>query len=104
MSGMSIGRAQDPPSFFLGPPIGGALYKTFGFRGVCIFGIIAAFLDLVARLLVIERKVALRYGFDPQGAVSSEESETEGPVTTEQDEKRTADRGGEIPGNRLIFR
>ncbi|ESK85878.1 mfs amine [Moniliophthora roreri MCA 2997] len=89
MSGMSIG-------FFLGPPVGGALYKTFGFRGVCIFGVIVAFVDLVARLLVIERKEALRYGFDPHRAVSAEEPETEEPETegastTEQSEKKTAD-------------
>ncbi len=53
------------PSFLIGPPVGGALYTRFGFRGPCIFGIITAFLDLVARLIVIERKDALMWGYDP---------------------------------------
>ncbi|KAK7051642.1 hypothetical protein VNI00_004621 [Paramarasmius palmivorus] len=76
MSGMSIG-------FLLGPPVGGALYKAFGFRGVCIFGIIAALIDLVARLIVIERKTAIQYGFDPHTVVSSNDSKDE-PSNTEQ--------------------
>lgn len=38
----------------LGPPVGGALYATFGFRGPFIMGIIFAAVDLVGRLLIIE--------------------------------------------------
>lgn len=49
----------------LGPPVGGALFSHFGFRGPCIFGVIVTMVDLVGRLLIIERKDAIRYGFDP---------------------------------------
>jgi MFS transporter, DHA1 family, solute carrier family 18 (vesicular amine transporter), member 1/2 len=49
----------------VGPPAGGALYSRFGFRGPIIFGIIVTFLDLVGRLLVIERHEALQWGIDP---------------------------------------
>ncbi|KAJ8468454.1 hypothetical protein ONZ45_g17237 [Pleurotus djamor] len=47
MSGLSIG-------IIVGPPLGGVLYDRFGFRGPMIFGIAAAFLDLIGRLLIIE--------------------------------------------------
>ncbi|KAG7100054.1 hypothetical protein E1B28_001839 [Marasmius oreades] len=65
LSGISFG-------FLLGPPVGGALYDRFGFRGTCLFGVIAAFVDLIFRLIVIERKDALKWDFDPQiGAVNT---------------------------------
>ncbi|KAL0069388.1 hypothetical protein AAF712_003411 [Marasmius tenuissimus] len=59
MSGMSVG-------FLIGPPVGGALYQRFGFRGTCIFGVAAAVADLLVRLVVIERADAIKWGFDPQ--------------------------------------
>ncbi|KLO05711.1 MFS general substrate transporter [Schizopora paradoxa] len=43
------------------PPIGGALFQRFGFRGPFIFDIIIAFVDLVGRLLVIEKKDASKW-------------------------------------------
>ncbi|KAK7026072.1 hypothetical protein VNI00_015718 [Paramarasmius palmivorus] len=79
MSGMSIG-------FLLGPPLGGALYERFGFRGVCIFGIIGAVIDLVARLIVIERKDALEWGFDPQSVILPETPESNLSSTDVQEE------------------
>ncbi|KAJ4485521.1 MFS general substrate transporter [Lentinula aciculospora] len=54
MTGVSIG-------LLVGPPVGGALYSRFGFRGPIIFGIISAVLDLVGRLLVVEPKEARRW-------------------------------------------
>jgi len=53
----------------IGPPVGGSLYERFGFRGPYIFVVIVAFGDLIGRLLVIERKDALKYGFDPMEEV-----------------------------------
>lgn len=47
------------------PPISGVLYERFGFRAPFIFGIIVTAVDLVLRLLVIERKDALKWGHDP---------------------------------------
>lgn len=49
----------------LGPPLGGALYARFGFRGPFIFGIAVSFLDLLGRCFIIERKDSLKWGFDP---------------------------------------
>ena len=47
--------------FILGPPIGGALYARFGFRGPFIFGLGVTVLDLLGRLLIIERKDVLSW-------------------------------------------
>jgi hypothetical protein len=52
----------------LGPPLGGTLYGRFGFRGPFIFGIAVTAADLVGRLLIIERKNALKWGYDPHTA------------------------------------
>lgn len=49
MSGLTIG-------LLLGPPVGGASYKTFGFRAPFIIGIIFATVDLIGRFLIIEVK------------------------------------------------
>ena len=49
----------------IGPPVGGALYDRFGYRGPFIFGISATGLDLIGRLIIIERKDAIRWGIDP---------------------------------------
>ncbi|KAG6919544.1 hypothetical protein DXG01_004207 [Tephrocybe rancida] len=50
----------------IGPPAGGAVFTRFGYRGPFIFGIALMAFDLTARLLIIERKDALRWGFDPK--------------------------------------
>ncbi|KAJ7693534.1 MFS general substrate transporter [Mycena rosella] len=83
MSGLSIG-------FLAGPPIGGALYNHFGFRGPFICGIIVAMVDLIGRLLIIERKDALLWDLDPaavviipsgNGSTLEDEKSPEGPIT-----------------------
>ncbi|KAG2045226.1 major facilitator superfamily domain-containing protein [Suillus americanus] len=58
MTGLSVG-------LLVGSPAGGALYTRFGFRAPFIFGSICAVVDLLLRLLVIERSVALKWGYDP---------------------------------------
>lgn len=58
MAGLAIGTLA-------GPPIGGALYSHFGYRAPFICGIAVAFFDLIGRLLIIERKDALRWNVDP---------------------------------------
>ncbi|KAJ7022040.1 MFS general substrate transporter [Mycena alexandri] len=62
MSGMAIG-------FLAGPPVGGALYTRFGYRGPFICGIILSLFDLIGRLLIIERKDALRWNIDPAAPI-----------------------------------
>lgn len=57
MSSLTLGM-------LIGPPISGALYGRFGFRAPYIFGILFTAVDLVARLLLIERKEALAWGID----------------------------------------
>lgn len=69
----------------IGPPIGGALYSHFGYRGPFIFGIIATVFDLVGRLLIIERKEALRWGYDPTEIDSEVDSENPGTPTEKTD-------------------
>ncbi|KAF9015431.1 MFS general substrate transporter [Cyathus striatus] len=49
MTGLSIGMV-------IGPPIGGAIYNYFGYRGPFIFGLCITAVDLTGRLLVIEKK------------------------------------------------
>lgn len=49
----------------LAPPIGGVLYNHFGFRGPFVFALIAAFIDLVSRLIIIEPAEAMKWGVDP---------------------------------------
>jgi len=69
MSGLSIG-------YLVGPPVSGALYSAFGFQAPFIFGIIVTMVDLIGRLLVIERSAALKWGFDPAAPpIAVEESE-----------------------------
>ncbi|KJA29370.1 hypothetical protein HYPSUDRAFT_32786 [Hypholoma sublateritium FD-334 SS-4] len=58
MSGLSVGLV-------IGPAVGGALYDRFGYRGPFVFGIGATVLDLIGRLVIIERKDAIRWGIDP---------------------------------------
>lgn len=52
-------------SQLIGPPIGGALYTRFGYRAPFIFSEIFTVLDLVGRLLVIERKKSLLWKVNP---------------------------------------
>ena len=49
----------------LGPPVAGVLYKRWGFRAPFIFGITITCIDFLARLLLIERHEAMRWGVDP---------------------------------------
>jgi len=76
------------------PPIGGLLFQHFGFRGPFIFDIIITFVDLIGRLLVIERKDALKWRVDPGAVVShvSQEAQTapdaiEPPIVNSGEEK-----------------
>ncbi|KAI6136941.1 MFS general substrate transporter [Pisolithus sp. B1] len=55
-------------NLLVGSPVGGALYSRFGFHAPFIFGSICAALDLLARLLVIERHEAIGWGVDPWAA------------------------------------
>ncbi|CAL1696710.1 unnamed protein product [Somion occarium] len=70
MTGLSIG-------FLVGPPVGGALYNAFGFRGPFIFSIIVTAVDFVGRLLVIERKDAWPHGIDPAAVSEKPQAHTE---------------------------
>lgn len=58
MAGLSIG-------LLVGPPVAGILDEKFGFRAPFYFGMAFSTLDLLVRLLVIERKDAIKWGIDP---------------------------------------
>ncbi|KAF8213784.1 major facilitator superfamily domain-containing protein [Mycena galopus ATCC 62051] len=75
MAGLAIGSLA-------GPPIGGALYSRFGFRAPFICGIIVAFFDLIGRLVIIERKEALRWNFDPAAVPDGDKETAEGSTST----------------------
>ena len=75
MSGLPLGYASRTlipilvlifnNSLLIGPPVGGALFDRFGILGPCLFGIAMVSIDLFGRLLVIERREALGWGFEP---------------------------------------
>jgi len=58
MTGLSVG-------LLVGTPAGGSLYSRFGFRAPFIFGEICTAVDLILRLLIIERDAAMKWGYDP---------------------------------------
>ncbi|CCM06621.1 uncharacterized protein FIBRA_08901 [Fibroporia radiculosa] len=95
MSGAALGTV-------IGPPVSGALYTAYGFRAPFIFGIIFSAVDLVGRLLVIERKHALRWGIDPaalpaQEADAEKEGETSVPSSGEKNDKDNDDDQSSTP-------
>ena len=57
----------------VGPPVAGILYQRWGFRAPFIFGIIITGIDLLARLLLIERHESMRWGVDPMAVTVSDE-------------------------------
>lgn len=59
----------------VGPPVAGVLYKRWGFRAPFIFGIIVTGIDLLARLLLIERHEAMRWGIDPMAVAAGGKEE-----------------------------
>ncbi|ETW87640.1 major facilitator superfamily, partial [Heterobasidion irregulare TC 32-1] len=65
-SGLSLG-------LLIGPPVGGGLYSRFGFRAPFIFSITITALDLIGRLLIIERKDALSWGTGPAVCIIPDE-------------------------------
>lgn len=69
MTGLSVG-------LLVGSPVGGALFTHFGFRAPFIFGEICAVVDLLLRLLIIERDVAIKWGYDPSDATGAMMMET----------------------------
>ncbi|KIM84636.1 hypothetical protein PILCRDRAFT_6257 [Piloderma croceum F 1598] len=70
MTGMSIG-------FVIGPPVGGLLYGRLGYRAPFVFSEICTILDLVGRLLIIERKYALEWGVDPAAVPTGKQAEAQ---------------------------
>jgi MFS transporter, DHA1 family, solute carrier family 18 (vesicular amine transporter), member 1/2 len=61
----------------IGPPVSGALYGQFGLRGPYIFGIGITVVDLIGRLLIIERKDALKWGIDTLAVADQEDTESQ---------------------------
>lgn len=94
MIGFSIGQG-------IGPPAGGAIYEKFGWRGPFVFILVIVVLDLLMRLVIVEKHQALKWvrngvvikGFEApgynegksenvkqQGELEEEEEEEEGDV------------------------
>ncbi|KAI8983350.1 MFS general substrate transporter [Trametes punicea] len=84
MMGMSLGA-------LIGPPVAGGLDKRFGFHGPFIFGIIVTVIELIGRLLIIERKEAARWDTSSTSLVGQDESSREktyGSVRGEMQEEQ----------------
>jgi predicted MFS family arabinose efflux permease len=60
MSGMTLG-------FLIGPPIGGIMNEKIGYRSPFILSMGACLLDLIGRLLVIERDQAEKWARETSG-------------------------------------
>lgn len=50
----------------IGPPMGGALYSRFGFRAPFILGEVCTVVDLLGRILIIERKDLINWNVEPE--------------------------------------
>ncbi|KII94400.1 hypothetical protein PLICRDRAFT_154030 [Plicaturopsis crispa FD-325 SS-3] len=82
MIGLSLGLV-------IGPPVGGVLYSRFGWRGPFIFGICVTFVDLLLRILFIERSDAIKMGYDPAALPESEDAEASPETNTEKPSAET---------------
>lgn len=70
----------------VGPPAGGAMYARFGFRAPFIFGVIIAVVDLIGRILIIERKDAMKWGYDPRVVAGDTQNDAEHNASSQTDE------------------
>ncbi|KAL0950624.1 hypothetical protein HGRIS_007416 [Hohenbuehelia grisea] len=89
--GRQLGFAMFGLSFgtIIGPPVGGALYDAFGFRGPCIFGIALAVLDLIGRLFIIEPKDLPTFTEEPPTSTSdAPQSVDRAQLDTEKDSEK----------------
>lgn len=67
----------------MGPPVGGLLYDRLGYRSPFIFSAIWTMVDLIGRLLVIERKDAVKWGYDPALVTVNSSVEEASPAVIE---------------------
>ena len=65
----------------VGPPVAGILYQRLGYRAPFVFGIIVTCIDLLARLLLIERHEAMRWGVDPMEIAAGSKEDLEVGIT-----------------------
>lgn len=65
----------------VGPPVAGILYQRLGYRAPFVFGIIVTCIDLLARLLLVERHEAMRWGVDPMAIAAGSKEDLEPGVT-----------------------
>lgn len=73
-----------PLGLVLAPPVGGLLYTRFGFRGPFVLVLVASFLDLLSRLIVIEPKEAVKWGHNPLVLSKSAKARAESTSATAQ--------------------
>ncbi|GAA5956568.1 hypothetical protein JCM3765_003486 [Sporobolomyces pararoseus] len=105
MIGFSIGQG-------IGPPAGGAIYQKFGWRGPFVFILIIVVIDLLMRLVIVEKHQALKWvqnggvvikGFEAPGYHNNEgksENEKQQEVEEEDVEARTLHESSN-PGNKI---
>ncbi|GAA5859798.1 hypothetical protein JCM8547_007033 [Rhodosporidiobolus lusitaniae] len=80
MLGFSLGQS-------IGPPVGGTMYARLGYRAPFIFSIILVAFDMLLRLCIVEKHIALKYiraglveikGFEAPGYEAEKEKENKG--------------------------
>jgi DHA1 family solute carrier family 18 vesicular amine transporter 1/2 len=87
MTGLSVGLVSfycsllclTPGSLLVGSPTGGALYTRFSFCAPFIFTLLCAVINLFLCILIIERDVTLKWGYDPSEPMAAV---TEAPNTS----------------------
>ncbi|EGO02763.1 hypothetical protein SERLA73DRAFT_176125 [Serpula lacrymans var. lacrymans S7.3] len=93
--GLSVG-------LLVGSPAGGILYSRWGFRAPFIFGEICTAVDLIGRLLIIERKEAMVWGVDPAADPLPNEEDPHGPqlrdATQETSPSQPSDFDSDVDG------
>ena len=84
--------------------MGGALFDRFGILGPCLFGIAMVSIDLIGRILVIERREAIAWGFDPVANIDASSGHAShaglqhGSFTPELDDREDQTSHISVPG------
>lgn len=103
MVGFSCGQA-------IGPPVGGVLYARMGWRAPFVFSIILVAVDLLLRMLIVEKQRALEWikrgveikGFEAPGYVDEAKTRVESSATSAGAKEEKTIPGGEAEAHSRI--
>ncbi|BGP54868.1 hypothetical protein JCM8202_003377 [Rhodotorula sphaerocarpa] len=104
MIGFSCGQA-------IGPPVGGVLYARMGYRAPFVFSLILVGIDLLLRVLLIEKHIALKYiqaghdipNFEAPGYVDPRKTtDSQETVATSPEPEATTAEGKAAPEGKAV--